>query len=324
VPLPEWIAPLPGAVTAAVAAFYVREHLRGARKLPALRFPAWSWLPPGELRRRRPFRPALALRAAAAIALAPLAAGWPVPRETGRDAVMLVVDASSSMSADDFGPGDRLDAVRRELGRLVRRRTDLDFGLIAFAGAPVLLVPVTARHAAVGAALDEVMLPGFEEDGTAVGASLGSALNRLREGPWRRRRVLLVTDGVDNRGPLQPGDAARIARALEIPVDVVGIGTGEPSRYAVPTPSGTTLRIEARIEIDTRTLAEVAAVTGGSYRPARNAGELRAALDRAEAGWPAAPQPRPDRWPERLAQAVVVLLALEILWTRVALPEIPG
>jgi Ca-activated chloride channel family protein len=190
------------------------------------------------------------------------------------------------------------------------------------------MVPVSTQRDALLKALDEASPADYWEDGTAIGSGIASAINRLRDGPWKRRKILLVTDGVNNRGALAPADAARIAAELGIRIDAVGIGTNSVSRFWVPSAQGGVVEVEARIEIDDKELEEVAKITGGKYWRATNADELRQALisldsDRGRLVTSTAPR-RVFPWAQLLAAASILLIYAEFVLIRFAYPELPG
>jgi Ca-activated chloride channel family protein len=140
--------------------------------------------------------------------------------------------------------------------------------------------------------------------------------------------ILLITDGVNNRGAIAPLDAARLARAFGMPIFAIGIGTDAESRFWIPTAQGELAQLEARIEIDDRALEMLAQETGGHYQRVRNSQELRQALvdlvvvkDRAAVK----PVVRTDpRLPRTLAAIAVVCLCLEFTIAYFLYPELPG
>lgn len=318
---------LPAAVLAA-------ELLLGARRRTRAPLPTFDSLPAG---RREPVAPTVVARIlglGAMLCLVLLAAG--LTRKTERpvavrpsSAMVLVLDISSSMTADDFAPQDRLAAAKQALADFIAGRPEPETGLIQFAAAPRLLCPVTHDRQALTAALEQIRPAGSGEDGTAIGSALAAALNRLREGAWERRMILLITDGVNNRGPIAPLDAARMAAALGVEIFTIGIGTDALSRFWVPGPQGEHQRLEARIEIDDDTLEALSRQTGGDYRRVRNSEELRRALARltVQTGAPPALQPvlrEDDRLPRILAAAAFLCLLLEFIIDYLIYSELPG
>ncbi len=248
----------------------------------------------------------------------------PVP---ARSATVIVLDVSSSMTADDFAPTNRLEEARRHLKDFVTSQKGVDMGLIVFSALPRLLVPVTPETVAVSEALPQIQAASFEEDGTAIGSAIASAVNRLRGGPWQERRILLITDGVSNRGALSPLDAAKLARLFNVRIDAVGIGTDAVSRFWVPAASGTQIRAEARINIDFKVLDTLAAETGGTSRRVRDSADLGRALSvlsetRRRPGSPGVVK-RAGTQAGILALAALCLLVVEFVLSRFVVSVLP-
>jgi len=222
------------------------------------------------------------MRCLALLALIPIAGGIEAsvarPDRARDSALVIVLDISSSMTADDFSPAGRLEEAKKHLQTFIAGVPATELGVVVFAGTPRLVMPVTSDHEAVRRAISGIEAVGYGEDGTAIGTALASAINRLRNASQPRREILLITDGVNNSGAVAPLDAARLARALGIKVNAVGMGGDSPSRYWVPTADGTPFRMQARIDIDEKTLEQAARETGGSYARARTSGELYRAL----------------------------------------------
>lgn len=189
-------------------------------------------------------------------------------------AIVLAVDLSSSMLAEDFTPANRLDVAKQTAIDFVRARPSDRIGLVAFAGQALTQVPVTNDHAVLEAALQDLHI-GELEDGTAIGTGIATAANRLRRAPGKSRVIILLTDGVNNRGTVDPRTAARAAGAFGIRIYTIGVGTqGE-----APVPTGQTgqgLRYQMLpVEIDEALLTEVATSTGGRYFRATDSESLR-------------------------------------------------
>ncbi len=195
-------------------------------------------------------------------------------RET-RDGIdiMLAFDVSSSMLAEDFQPQNRLEVARTQVKDFVRLRESDRIGLVSFAGEALTQVPLTANHDLVLAAIDGLQ-PGQLDDGTAIGTALATASNRLRSASGSSKVLVLLTDGVNNRGQVDPRTAARAAAAFGIRVYAIGVGT----EGMAPVPVGRGLfglRYETqRVEIDDALLTDVARATGGRYFRARDAAGL--------------------------------------------------
>ncbi|MBZ5495839.1 MAG: VWA domain-containing protein [Acidobacteriia bacterium] len=309
------------------------------RLLPVLRrrglvsLATYEWMPAFARSSAYPLWLADSLRIAALICLVFIAAGIRSGRavtvEAGQpEALVILLDVSSSMTAEDFSPGNRLEAAKELLTEFAPSHANAELGLILLAASPRLMFPVTPEEGALPQALKKVSPAGYGEDGTAIGSGIASAINRLRDLPWRRRRILLITDGVNNRGALAPADAARIAASMGVRIDTVGIGTDSVLRYWVPSQQGPPVEVNARIQIDDKALEEVSRITGGNYKRVTNSDELRGALKSLEPGGrqiPADVSARRDLSPVRLLAAVsVVFIVVEFVLTRFAYPELPG
>lgn len=188
--------------------------------------------------------------------------------------IVIAFDISSSMLAEDFQPQNRLEVARDKVKQFIRMRTSDRIGVVAFSGEALTQVPLTTDYPVVLAAVDNLQ-PGQLEDGTAIGTAIATAANRLRSAPGRSRVIVLLTDGVNNRGAIDPRTAAQAAAAFGIRVYTIGVGT--EGMAPVPVGRGVFgLRYENRpVEIDDALLTEVAQKTGGRYFRARDAAALQ-------------------------------------------------
>ena len=171
---------------------------------------------------------------------------------------MITIDISSSMLAEDFAPSNRLAVAQQQAVAFIRGRSADRIGLVAFAGEALTQVPVTLDYAVVEQAVMDLRI-GSLEDGTAIGSGLATAVNRLRRAPDKSKVVLLLTDGENNKGLIDPRTAAATAAAYGIRVYTIGVGTiGE-----APIPTGRGLggfRYELLpVRIDEPLLREIAA-----------------------------------------------------------------
>lgn len=189
--------------------------------------------------------------------------------------IVIAFDISSSMLAQDFQPQNRLEVAREKVRQFVSMRQSDRIGVVAFSGEALTQVPLTTDYPVVMTAIGNLQ-PGQLEDGTAIGTAIATAANRLKNAPGASRVMVLLTDGVNNRGSIDPRTAARAAAAIGVRIYTIGVGT----EGMAPVPVGRGLfglRYEMRpVEIDDALLTEVARVTGGRYFRARDA----AALDR--------------------------------------------
>jgi Ca-activated chloride channel homolog len=187
--------------------------------------------------------------------------------------IVLAIDVSSSMLAEDFAPSNRLEVAKRQAISFIRgRRTDR-IGLVTFAGEALTQVPLTLDYALLEQAVMNLRI-GVLEDGTAIGTGLATSLNRLRLVEGGSRVVLLLTDGENNRGAVDPRTAAEAAASLKVRVYTVGVGTEGEAR--VPTGRGLSgLRYEVvPVRIDEALLEDIAERTGGRYFRATDAAAL--------------------------------------------------
>lgn len=232
------------------------------------------------------------------------------PPQQGRD-LMLAVDLSGSMGEEDMELGgrvvDRLTAAKAVIADFLERRAGDRVGLLVFGERAHLLTPLTADRATVQAQLQATAV-GLAGRATAIGDAIGLAVKRLREQPPGQRVLVLLTDGVNTAGVLEPLKAAELAREEGVRVHTIAFGSagGGFSLFGVPVQGG-------GAEIDEDTLARVAAMTGGRFFRARDAQELAgiyAELDRLEpvdvAAAPA--RPRLERYPWPLAAALLLAL----------------
>ncbi|MFN8573843.1 MAG: VWA domain-containing protein [Gemmatimonadaceae bacterium] len=188
--------------------------------------------------------------------------------------IVIAFDISSSMLAEDFQPQNRLEVARDKVKQFIQMRKSDRVGIVAFSGEALTQVPLTTDYPVVLAAVDNLQ-PGQLEDGTAIGTAIATAANRLRTAPGRSRVIVLLTDGVNNRGSIDPRTAAQAAAAFGVRIYTIGVGT--EGMAPVPVGRGVFgLRYENRpVEIDDALLTEVAQRTGGRYFRARDAAALQ-------------------------------------------------
>ena len=178
--------------------------------------------------------------------------------------IMIALDASGSMAAEDFEPRNRLFVAKLVAGQFVQGLKSDRVGLVVFAGKAFTKCPLTLDYGALLNVIDGVQL-GAIEDGTAIGSALAASLNRLRESKAKSRVIILVTDGVNNRGEIQPLDAASIARALGVKIYTVGVGNYGTARFPTQDPIYGKVYVNLPVEIDENSLKQIAETTGGLY-----------------------------------------------------------
>lgn len=182
--------------------------------------------------------------------------------------IMLAVDVSGSMEALDFKlggePANRLDVAKTVIDRFIEGRPDDRIGLVAFAGRPYLVSPLTLDHDWLRQNLERTRI-GLVEDGTAIGTALATSVNRLRGEDAKSRIVVLLTDGVNNAGKVAPETAAEAARALGVRVYTIGAGTKGEAPMPVTDASGRRRIVMSQVDVDEETLSRVAEETGGRF-----------------------------------------------------------
>jgi len=207
--------------------------------------------------------------------------------ETTREgiAIVLTVDVSSSMLAEDFSPQNRLDVAKERSIAFVRGRKYDRIGLVTFAGEALTRVPVTVDYPVVEQAIRDIRI-GELEDGTAIGTAIATAANRLRRAPGASKVIILLTDGVSNRGRVDPRTAAAAAAELGIKIYAIGVGTEGEARLPIGRGPEGQLRYEMMpVEIDEALLSDIAQGTGGRYFRATDAealGRIYQQIDRLE------------------------------------------
>lgn len=237
----------------------------------------------GGRRAPRPFRywlrPLPIVLRMVAVALFIVALARPVniteEHETTTDGIDIVMamDISGSMLARDFTP-DRLTSAKHLAAEFVANRRGDRIAVVAFAGEAFTQAPLTSDQAVVETMLSRLR-SGVVEDGTAIGNGLATAINRLRESGAKSKVVILLTDGVNNRGQISPLMAAEIARDMGIKVYTIGVGTRGRAPYPAVDMFGNKTTVMADVEIDEELLREISSMTGGKYYRAVNDEALR-------------------------------------------------
>ena len=176
--------------------------------------------------------------------------------------IVLTLDISGSMLARDFKP-DRLEASKDVATEFISGRPYDRMGLVVFSGESFTQCPLTTDHAVLINLMREVQ-SGMIEDGTAIGMGLATAVNRIKDSEAKSKVVILLTDGVNNRGEIAPATAAGIAKTFGVRVYTIGVGTQGVAPYPVQTPFGMQYQ-DMPVEIDEPILREIAETTGGKY-----------------------------------------------------------
>lgn len=191
--------------------------------------------------------------------------------------IMLAMDVSTSMLAEDLKP-NRIEAAKEVATEFISDRPDDNIGLTVFAGEAFTQCPMTTDHTSLLNLLQNVRTDiaarGLIADGTAIGMGLANAVSRLRESKTKSKVVILLTDGSNNMGDISPLTAANIAKSLGIRVYTVAVGTKTVAPYPVQV-GGTTQYVNAKADIDTKTLSDIAATADGHFYRATNNKELK-------------------------------------------------
>jgi Ca-activated chloride channel family protein len=187
--------------------------------------------------------------------------------------IVLCIDVSGSMTAQDFSP-NRLEAAKRVAIDFVSRRPTDRIGIVIFSGESFTLCPVTSDHNVIISAIQNIH-NGMLEDGTAIGSGLATSVDRLRSSEAKSKVVLLLTDGENNGGLIDPKTAKEIAKSFSIRVYTIGMASEGYAPQPVNTPTGIAIDRQ-KIAIDEALLKEIATETGGNYFRARDNQSLSA------------------------------------------------
>jgi len=191
--------------------------------------------------------------------------------------MLLVLDISSSMLADDFPP-NRLEAVKKTAGEFIAGRKEDRIGILVFAGESFIQCPLTVDKQVLQSLIKEISIAAKEHDGTAIGMAIANGVNRLRNSEVESRVMILLSDGSNNTGEIEPKTAAELAAEYNIKIYTIGAGTNQ-SYTRIPG------RGLIRNEIDEETLKHIAEVTGGKFFRATDVealGSIYAEIDELE------------------------------------------
>lgn len=270
---PWWLSAL------AVLPFLVWARHRRPR-VGALTYSRLPQLAGGVWRIHLPFYLRLLALGLLIVALARPQAGfaWEESLTQGID-IEIVLDVSASMGAEDFQPKNRLEVAKTVVKEFIAQRPADRIGLVVFSGAALARAPLTSDREMLAFLIDSLALNTLP-DGTAIGVALANAASRLKDGEAKSRVVVLVTDGVNNFGAIDPMSAAAICQGLGIRVYTIGVGT----EGRVPVPMQTTNRLTGRteirrvmldVEVDEELLQNIAERTNGRFYKATDPEALR-------------------------------------------------
>ncbi len=251
--------------------FIIWWHLRRKKNdHPVLRLTTLNGINPANAGGKARYRPVLFILriitlVALVIALArPQSSNTTENMDTNGIDIMLAMDVSGSMLAEDFKP-NRLEAAKAAAIKFVDDRPGDRIGLVIFSRESFMMCPITIDHNVLKEQISQLKL-GMLADGTAIGMGLATAVDHLRHSKGKSKVVVLLTDGVNNfNNPFSPLTALEITKALKIKVYTIGIGTNAPEvMIPMPTPMGTQ-RVPMKVEIDEALLKQIAQETGGKY-----------------------------------------------------------
>ena len=196
---------------------------------------------------------------------------WNTSTTEGID-IALCLDISTSMLAEDLKP-NRIEAAKDVAALFINGRQTDNIGLVVFAGESFTQCPLTTDHAVLLNLLKDVRC-GMIEDGTAIGHGLATSVSRLKDSDAKSKVIILLTDGTNNRGEIAPVTAAEIAKAYNIRVYTIAVGTKGEAPYPFPTAAGIRYQ-NVPVDIDEPTLTRIAQITGGLYFRATNTAALK-------------------------------------------------
>lgn len=183
--------------------------------------------------------------------------------------IVIALDLSGSMLAEDFKPENRLAVAKQEAVQFIRGRSNDRIGLVVFARGAFTQCPLTLDYDILTSLLNEIQI-GMIPDGTAIGMGIATAVNRLRESDAKSKIIILITDGENNAGKIDPVTAAELARTFRIKVYTIGVGRGGLVPFPVNDPLFGKRYVQARVDIDEFSLKRIADITGGVFFRARD------------------------------------------------------
>jgi Ca-activated chloride channel homolog len=286
--LPGWMILLLGGVTVAIMAWYYWRH--HPRRSAAVRYSDLSLVRTGKKTARQRLRPLMYFMRILAVALLFVALARPQLGNQRRDIdsegidIMLCLDISGSMRAEDFKPDNRLAVAKDEISKFIDRRASDRIGLVIFSRSAFTQCPLTLDYGVLKNLLSQVDF-GMIDDGTAIGLAMATAVNRLTDSPAKTKVIVLLTDGVNNVWEIDPLTAANVAKTMGVKIYTIGIGKPGNAMYPVDDPVFGKRYVYIPNEIDEVSLRKIADMTGGKYYRARSEQELSeiyADIDRLE------------------------------------------
>ncbi len=193
--------------------------------------------------------------------------------------IIIALDISGSMLAEDFQPENRVFVAKQEAIKFIKGRENDRIGLVVFAKKSFTQCPLTLDYRILIELLSEIRV-GMIADGTAIGMGIATAVNRLRDSNAKSKVIILITDGENNAGNIDPVTAAELAKSFGIKVYTIGVGRGGMVPFPVDDPLFGKRYVQANVEIDETTLKRIADITGGLFFRARDTAGLSEIYER--------------------------------------------
>jgi Ca-activated chloride channel homolog len=258
---------------------------KGKRKQPSITYSSLSIFRNIAFSWRERFRHIPIILRALAVALLIVALARPQNFSSGENIytegidIAMVLDISGSMLAEDLKP-NRIEAAKNVIRDFIKGRTSDRIGLVIFARDSFTQCPLTIDYSVLLNLLSQVK-SGMIEDGTAIGNAIANGVNRLKDSKSKSKIIILLTDGVNNSGEVDPVFAAQIAKTFGIRIYTIGVGTKGQAPYPVQTPFGTRYQM-IPVEIDEAVLKQISDITGGEYFRATDNKTLKAIYDKID------------------------------------------
>ncbi len=258
---------------------------KGKQKQPSITYSSLSIFKNIAFSWRERFRHIPVILRAFAVALLIIALARPQNFSSGENIytegidIAMVLDISGSMLAEDLKP-NRIEAAKNVIKDFIKGRTSDRIGLVIFARDSFTQCPLTVDYSVLLNLLSQVK-SGMIEDGTAIGNAIANGVNRLKDSKSKSKIIILLTDGVNNSGEVDPVFAAQIAKTYGIRIYTIGVGTKGQAPYPVQTPFGTRYQM-IPVEIDESVLNQISNITGGEYFRATNNRTLKDIYDKID------------------------------------------
>jgi Ca-activated chloride channel family protein len=275
--VPGWLILLVGGLAAAAMVWhYIVGRLQ---RSASVRYSDLSLVRSEKKTLRRRLRPLVYLLRVLAVVFLFVALARPQAGNEKRDIeaegidIIMALDVSGSMKAEDFKPHNRLHVAKEEIDKFIDRRVSDRIGLVVFAKSSFTQCPLTLDYGILKNFLEQVDFD-MIEDGTAIGLALANAVNRLKDSEAKSKIVVLLTDGVNNVWEIDPLTAANVAKTMDVKVYTIGVGKPGNAMYPVHDPVFGKRYVYLPNEIDEESLRKIAETTGGVYFRARSEAEL--------------------------------------------------